>query len=110
MTKILTLHIFAVFAGTVLGVLFFGGLWWTVKRGVSSRQPALLFFASMLFRTLIVLSGFYVIGGTHLSRLLACLLGFIIARFMVMRLTDKETKPPLPERTTLRETDHASKS
>lgn len=110
MTEIVMLHIFALFAGTALGALFFGGLWWTVQRAVSSPQPALLFFASMLFRTLIVLSGFYLIGGTHLSRLLACLLGFIIARFIVMGLTDKGTKNPLPARTPVTEADHASQS
>ena len=29
--------------GIVLGSIFFGGLWWTVCRGMSSRQPALWF-------------------------------------------------------------------
>ena len=24
--------------------IFFGGLWWTIRRSVSSKQPALLFF------------------------------------------------------------------
>ena len=35
-------------AGVGLGAIFFGGLWWTVRKGVSANQPALWFFASWL--------------------------------------------------------------
>lgn len=104
------LHILVMLAGGVLGVLFFGGLWWTVKRGVSSTQPALLFSVSILLRTIVVLIGFYFIGGGHWSRLLACLLGFIIARFIVMRLTDMQAGNSSPTQTQAREADHASES
>ena len=37
-------------AGLLLGAFFFGGLWWTVIKGVSSPRPALWFFTSMLLR------------------------------------------------------------
>lgn len=74
-------------AGLVLGAVFFGGLWWTVRKGVSSPRPALWFVGSMLLRTGIVLAGFYLVGAGQLQRLLVCLLGFVIARFLVMRLT-----------------------
>ena len=30
-------------AGLLLGGFFFGGLWWTVRKGVSAKRPALLF-------------------------------------------------------------------
>jgi F1F0 ATPase subunit 2 len=26
----------------LLGVIFFGGLWWTVRKGLSSKRPASL--------------------------------------------------------------------
>ena len=29
-------------AGSMLGVLFFGGLWWTVQKGVTSDLPGVL--------------------------------------------------------------------
>lgn len=74
-------------AGVLLGVIFFGGLWWTVRKGVSSQRPALWFFGSLLLRTSIVLAGFYVVSGGHWERLLACLVGFVIARLVVTRLT-----------------------
>jgi F1F0 ATPase subunit 2 len=74
-------------AGGVLGTIFFGGLWWTVRKGVSSKQPVLWFFGSLLLRMSIALAGFYFVSGGHWDRLLACLLGFVIARFIVTRLT-----------------------
>ena len=37
-------------AGAALGILFFGGLWWTVPRGIASPRPALWFGASLLLR------------------------------------------------------------
>ena len=67
--------------------MFFGGLWWTVRKGVSSKQPALWFFGSLLLRMSIALAGFYFVSGGHWERLLACLLGFVIARLIVTRLT-----------------------
>ena len=73
-------------AGVFLGAMFFGGLWWTVRKGVSSKQPALWFFGSLLLRMSIALAGFYFVSSGHWDRLLACLLGFVIARFIVMRL------------------------
>ena len=86
MNETLTLAL-ALVAGLLLGALFFGGLWWTVQKGVSSKQPALLFFGSLLLRTSITLAGFYFIARDHWERLLVCILGFVIARFIVTRLT-----------------------
>ena len=77
----------ALAAGLVLGVFFLGGLWWTVRKGVSSKLPALWFLGSMLLRMSIVLAGFYFVGRGDWQRIIVCLLGFIIARIIVMRLT-----------------------
>jgi F1F0 ATPase subunit 2 len=74
-------------AGMVLGAFFFGGLWWTVRRGVSSKRVALWFAGSMLLRTGVVVTGFYFVLGDNWRRLVAGLLGFVIARLIVLRLT-----------------------
>ena len=79
--------------GIVLGAMFFGGLWWTVRKSVSSKQPALLFLGSLLLRTSIVLAGFYFIARGHWERLLVCLLGFVMARLIVTWLTRAANKP-----------------
>jgi F1F0 ATPase subunit 2 len=86
MTEALSL-VLATVAGVLLGVIFFGGLWWTVRKGSSSQQPALWFFCSLLLRTTTALVGFYLVGCGHWERLLVCLLGFVMARHIVTRLT-----------------------
>jgi F1F0 ATPase subunit 2 len=84
-------------AGGALGAIFFGGLWWTVRKGVSSSQPALWFFGSLLLRMSIALAGFYLVSGGHWERLLLCLLGFVMARLVMTWLTqapgDNQTPP-----------------
>ncbi|MBS0205062.1 MAG: ATP synthase subunit I [Planctomycetes bacterium] len=77
----------ALVVGVLLGAMFFGGLWWTVQKAVSSKQPALWLLGSQLLRTSITLAGFYWISSRHWERLLVCLVGFVMARLVVMRLT-----------------------
>jgi F1F0 ATPase subunit 2 len=74
-------------AGGVLGAMFFGGLWWTVRKGLSSRQPALWFVGSLLLRMSTALAGFYLVSGGHWKQLMLCLVGFVMARFVVAWLT-----------------------
>jgi F1F0 ATPase subunit 2 len=74
-------------AGVLLGGIFFGGLWWTVRKGISSKQPALWFFGSVLLRTSVTLGGFYFVSGGHWERLLSSVVGFLMASLLVMWLT-----------------------
>ena len=74
-------------AGVLLGAVFFGGLWWTVRKGLSSKHPAFWFLGSLLLRTSITVTGFYFVARGHWERLLVCLLGFIMARLIVAWLT-----------------------
>jgi F1F0 ATPase subunit 2 len=86
MTETLTLTL-AWLAGMALGAIFFGGLWWTVRKACASGQPALWFFGSLLLRMSIALAGFYFVSGRDWERLLLCLLGFTVARLLVTWLT-----------------------
>ena len=79
-------------AGALLGTMYFGGLWWTVQKGLSSRRPALCFSGSLLLRTTATLAGFYWVGQGSWERLLSCLLGFVAARVVVAWLTRVEEK------------------
>jgi F1F0 ATPase subunit 2 len=83
----LALLAIALLAGSILGTIFFGGLWWTVQKSMSSAQPALWVFPSLLLRTAIALTGFYFVSRGDWRRLLACLAGFIAARLAVTWLT-----------------------
>lgn len=90
MSEAMTLTL-ALLAGMLLGAMFFGGLWWTVSKGLASPRPAQWFIGSLLLRLGIALSGFYFAAGGDWKRLLACLLGFILARAIVTRLTATRT-------------------
>lgn len=60
-SAILVLAIAAV-VGVVLGLVFYGGLYWTVSRGLVSKRPALWFLFSLLARVSIVIAGFYFVS------------------------------------------------
>jgi F1F0 ATPase subunit 2 len=74
-------------AGVGLGAIFFGGLWWTVRKASSSPRPASWFLGSALLRMGIALAGFYLVTGPDWRQPLACLFGFVMARLIVIRLT-----------------------
>ncbi len=74
-------------AGIALGVMFFGGLWWTIQRGTASASPVRWFFGSLLLRMSLTLAGLYYAAGHNWLRLLVCLLGFVMARLAVTWLT-----------------------
>jgi F1F0 ATPase subunit 2 len=82
-------------AGGALGAMFFGGLWWTVRKGVSAKQPAVWFLGSLLLRTSIAMVGMYLLSRHHAARLPPCLLGFALASFVVLRIT----RPSVESRT-----------
>jgi F1F0 ATPase subunit 2 len=87
----------ALVAGLLLGTFFFAGLWWTVQKGMTSEMPALWFVGSLLLRTGVILAGFYFVAQDHWSRLVMCLVGFLIARiFVVKRLTHVPAEDPTP--------------
>ena len=103
MNELTTLTL-ALLAGLLLGAIFFGGLWWTVQKGVSSRQPALWFFGSLLLRMSLALAGFYFVGRGHWEGLVACLLGFVVARLLVAWLT---RSPGTTQKCPTQEASHA---
>lgn len=89
---------FTLLAGLLLGGVFYGGLWWTVQRGLSTTRPAVLFLTSMVVRTALALTGFYVASQGQWQRLLLCLAGFLVARIIITRYlrpsTANQTETP----------------
>jgi F1F0 ATPase subunit 2 len=79
--------ILALLAGLLLGTIFYGGLWWTVRSTVSSRSPGALLIGSFLLRAMIAVGGFYFVSRGDWRSLLACFLGFLAARIVVTRVT-----------------------
>ncbi len=76
----------ALCAGLALGACHFGGLWWTVERGVHSSRSAAWFALSALVRMAAVAATFYVVlTRSGLASLVACLAGLLLARAAVTR-------------------------
>lgn len=90
-------------AGGVLGAIFFGGLWWTVRKSMTSPHAALWIFTSLLARMGFALGGLYFVADGQWQRLLAGLLGFVLARLLVIRVT----RTPNGSSQTMREASHA---
>ena len=89
--------------GLVLGAIFFGGLWWTLRKSLKSPRPALWMLGSLLTRMGLLLVGLYLVSDGHWQRLLAGLVGVICARLLVLRLTG----PADDNQTVAKETSHA---
>lgn len=71
--------------GAALGLVFFGGLWWTALRMARPGHSALLPLASYLVRMAVFVGGFLFALQGAWERALACLAGFLAARALVRR-------------------------
>lgn len=85
MSNIVTLGL-PLMAGLALGALFFGGLWWTVRVALVSKQPAVWMLGSHLLRTAVTVAGFYFIAKGNWQSLLVCLAGFLVSRASIILL------------------------
>ncbi len=81
--------------GFALGSFYFGSLWLTVKQLPTTTQPVRLFVSSFFLRISIVSICFYLVMDGQWERILICLLGFIIARILLVRRW--EPKPYLQD-------------
>lgn len=71
-------------AGMFFGLFFFGGLAWTVKKGLTAKLPAVVFLVSFFLRTILTLAGFMIVSQGRWERLVCALIGFVIARMAFM--------------------------
>jgi F1F0 ATPase subunit 2 len=86
-----TTLVLACAAGAGLGGAFFGGLWWTVRRGLASPRAPLWFLGSLLLRAGVIVPGFILVAGGRWERFAACLAGFVAARLLLIRVTQPTT-------------------
>lgn len=75
----------AVLAGGSLGLLYFGGLWLTVRRVPAARRPALLVAASFLGRLAAAGGGFGILAARGPLALAAALAAFLGVRLVLVR-------------------------
>ena len=72
-------------AGLVAGFLYLVALWFTVKRATRTGNRSLL-LVSFLARAAVLLLAFYGLRGLGVQGLVAALLGFVAARWVMTRL------------------------
>lgn len=70
----------SVLAGVALGSVFYGGLWFTVRRLSSSLHPGLLALASFWIRSFLVVAGFVLLMKQRWQYGLIALVGFTLVR------------------------------
>ena len=85
-------YLLAAAGGFLLGMLFFGGLWLTVRKSLDAKRPWLWFLASMVSRTGVTVAGFAWISGGSALRLLCCAAGFALAKLAALRLARQPVK------------------
>jgi F1F0 ATPase subunit 2 len=73
---------FSFAAGTLIGLFYFGGLWWTLRRMPVLHEPIIWVIGSFLIRAALSLLGFYFAAGGQWIRILICLLGFFLVRII----------------------------
>ena len=93
--------------GGLLGAIFFGGLWWSIRQLTSADRPALWFVGCFFLRTSITLAGFVLVASGRWERFLACLVGFVTARLIVTWSTGT---PRVDQACLLQEVTHAPES
>lgn len=86
--------VLSLLVGVTLGVFFYGGLWFTVRRLPVARHPALLALASFWMRSLIVLAGLVLVMKQRWQDGLVALVGFTAGRLLIAKfLPDKRPAP-----------------
>lgn len=73
------------FAGVLLGFVFYGGLWLTVRHLTVTSHPAALTLYSLLVRTAVVCGGILSVARGRWQNVLACLAGLAASRLLVSR-------------------------
>lgn len=93
MTYWLPLTLSILFGG-LLGLGYFGGLWWTVRRVRNVEGSTALLLGSFLVRSVFALGGFYLIlrwMDGHWEMVALSLLGFLGVRLVLVRRWGPET-------------------
>jgi F1F0 ATPase subunit 2 len=79
------LAVAGVAAGVVAGLVFFGGLWWTSQRLVTSRRPGLLVVGSLLVRMIVVAGTLVLLARIDVVLLVGAVIGLVAARTALTR-------------------------
>ena len=71
--------------GALLGLMYFGGLWLTVRRMTAVKHKAVWLLGSLAVRNMLAVIGFFPVVRQGWQYALICLAGFILVRFVAVR-------------------------
>lgn len=77
-------------AGCALGAFFSLTLWSSVRKMVDEKTPWHVMFGGYLFRTSVVVAGFFLVMAGSWERLMAALAGFVAAKVVMGRILGRE--------------------
>jgi len=77
--------ILSVLIGVALGLFFYGGLWFTVRRLATTPHPVLLTLGSFWIRLVVVLAAFAFLTRAGLEYVALAMASFILGRLAVSR-------------------------
>lgn len=78
-------------AGALLGCLYFGGLWWSVRRIKNIEHKKMFLFFSWLFRSVVLCGGLFLLARHDPQMLLGGAAGLLAARFLIVRIVKQKT-------------------
>jgi F1F0 ATPase subunit 2 len=81
------------FIGNLMGLLYFAGLWQTVRRLPETPRPYRLMLYSYVGRLALALGGFYLFMDGPWERLAAVIAGFLAARTILVRILGRGPGP-----------------
>ncbi len=76
----------AVAAGAVAGLVYFGGLWWTVRRLPTARRPVALSLGSFALRTAAAVAIIFFAAREHWLLLVVCMAALVVVRTVMVRM------------------------
>jgi len=77
-------HAISLVAGILMGIYYFGGLWFTVRSLPEARRPLKLLFWSFLARSLPVFAVIWFAAKMRVTFLFFILAGFFLVRFCII--------------------------
>ncbi|MBK9578119.1 MAG: ATP synthase subunit I [Fibrobacteres bacterium] len=73
-------HLWAFAVGAATGIVFHGGIWWTIHEVPGKANPGWWFAASTVVRTVVSVAGFRPFVDGNWRTVVLCLVGFLAAR------------------------------
>ena len=83
--------------GTLLGLFYFGGLWWTTNQLRTTSRPGRLYLFSLTLRLGLLLSCLLLLIKLHVVYFFAAFVGFLVVRWITTSRVCWSTETPVAQ-------------